>query len=293
MKLPYQTVGYRFRETAHSPELYQLFALGFDKVTSPGYDWNGLTRIDGPLFLFQYTVSGFGHVVIDGHTRTVNPGDAMLLDIPGDHRYYLPDDSKEWEFYFILFRPFHLEKQWQEAVAGLTRLPSIPQGSGIVLWLQEMFRAALHNQIPDGYAASSMVYRFMMELLRFRAGRTDNKDTWPGSIRQAVREIEVSYRSIRSLDDIAAAVGLSKYHFVRLFKKHTGLTPIEYLTKIRVEHSIELLRGTELSVHEVAKEIGYSGSSYFIKVFSRWVGFTPAEFRLSRGVVHVQQMKFD
>ncbi|XEC92997.1 helix-turn-helix domain-containing protein [Paenibacillus tarimensis] len=291
--LPYQTLGFRFRDTLDDSELYQLFALGYDKVTSHSYDWDGMKRIDGPLYLFQYTVSGYGHVIQGGQTFRVDPGYAFLVDIPGNHRYFLPKTSESWEFYFILFRPSNLENRWSELIGRLSRVPYIPPESSVIRCLQDAFHAGINNRITDGYLASSIVYRFVMELCRFGTGRTMEKGSWPAAIRQAAQELETRYSQIQSLDDIAADAGLSKYHFVRVFRKFTGFTPIEYLTKIRVERSIELLRTTGLSIDEVAKEVGYAGGSYFIKVFRQRVGFTPGEFRAGRELVGLQRIKFD
>ncbi|MBD0378860.1 helix-turn-helix domain-containing protein [Paenibacillus sedimenti] len=291
--LPYQTLGFRFLDTMDDSELYQLFAIGYDKVTSHAYNWDGMKRIDGPLYLFQYTVSGYGTVILDGQTYRVDPGYAFLVDIPSCHRYFLPKSSESWEFYFILFRPAKLENHWQELIQRLTRVPYIPPDSSVIRSLHDTFYAGINNRITDGYLASSIVYRFMMELLRFSTGRTKEKESWPTAVRQAAQELEKRYRQIQSLDEIAAGAGLSKYHFVRVFRKFTGFTPIEYLTKIRVERSIELLRSTDLNIDEVAKEVGYAGGSYFIKVFRQWVGFSPGEFRSGRELVGLQRMKFD
>ncbi len=267
--LPYKTLGFRFWDTLDDSELYQLFALGYDKVTSHAYDWDGMKRIDGPLYLFQYTVSGYGNVILDGQTYRVEQGSAFLVDIPSSHRYFLPKSSESWEFYFILFRPSNLENRWQELIRRISRVPSIPPDSSVIRSLQDAYHAGINNRITDGYLASSIVYRIMMELFRFSTIRTKEKESWPTAVREAAQELETRYRQIQSLDEIAAGAGLSKYHFVRVFRKFSGFTPIEYLTKIRVERSIDLLRGTGLSVDEVAKEVGYAGGSYFIKVFRK------------------------
>lgn len=289
----YQTLGYRFLDTLHAPQFYQLFALGYAKETSHTYDWDGTKRIDGPLYLFQYTVSGSGALTIDGKTHRIEPGYAFMVEIPSEHRYFLPKTSDSWEFYFILFRPSNLEEHWRELVRSLSHIPYIPPESSVIHSLQDAFHAGANNRITDGYLASSIVYRFVMELYRFAKGRNRDSEDWPVPVREAVRELESRYRQIQSLDEIAEHVGLSKYHFVRVFRKATGLTPIEYLTKVRVERSIDLLRGTEMSVEEIAREIGYSGGSYFIKVFRSWVGFSPGEFRAGRELVGLRRMKFD
>ena len=87
--------------------------------------------------------------------------------------------------------------------------------------------------------------------------------------------------SIR-LDDVAAAAGLSAFHFARLFKNTTGLTPHRYLMNARVEKAKELLRERNKSLTEIATECGFFDQSHMGKVFQRIVGMSPVVFRDSR-----------
>ncbi|WP_299093089.1 hypothetical protein [uncultured Metabacillus sp.] len=73
MNEDYKTYGFRFLDTVNGP-FCQLFAVGHEYVNDHKYYWDGLTRIDGPLFLFQYTISGFGCVEMNGETFQVGPG---------------------------------------------------------------------------------------------------------------------------------------------------------------------------------------------------------------------------
>ena len=99
--------------------------------------------------------------------------------------------------------------------------------------------------------------------------------------------------TIQSLDEIAAAVGLSKYYFSRLFLKTTGSTPIEYLSKIRIRTSITLLSETDRTIDDIAQAVGYANGSYFIKVFRQWVGDSPGEFRRSKSTIAFNHFTFD
>jgi AraC-like DNA-binding protein len=290
--LPYSTYGYRFLDTQNS-SFYQLFAVGKEIVTEHSYDWDGLTRMDGPLLLFQYTLSGLGKLELQDKTYDVHPGQAFLVDIPGKHRYYLPQTSDSWEFYYILFRPHNLLEHWESFVSQQGPIVQIAKESSVVHFLQEAFYAASSNRITDGFIASSIVYQFVMELLRFSNASKKLKTSWPLKIQHAVDYLEKNYDQLQSLEEIAQSVGLSKYHFIRSFTKATGLTPIEYLTKIRMEKSIEYLRQTHLSIDEIARKIGYSNGSYYTKVFRQWVGFPPGEFRLGRDIALVNHLKFD
>ncbi|MFB5762557.1 helix-turn-helix transcriptional regulator [Paenibacillus medicaginis] len=288
----YDTYGFRFFET-HNDAICQLSAVGFAKITDPAYYWNGLTRIDGPLHLFQYTVSGYGHLDLGGKLHRVGPGQAFMVDIPSAHEYYLPSSSDHWEFYFILIRPANLQGKWLDLMSRMGHVVHIPPDSSVVQLLQEAYHAAARNHITDGFRASSIVYQFVMELYRFSTLHKKKKETWPPKIRQAVLSIEGRYNTLQSLEEIANEAGLSKYYFTRAFKSATGSTPMEYLTKIRMAKAVRLLRETELTLEEIAQQIGYANASYFIKVFRRWIGFSPGEFRLGKDLAAANRFIFD
>ena len=82
-----------------------------------------------------------------------------------------------------------------------------------------------------------------------------------------------------SLDELAACVHLSPYHFARLFKQSTGIPPYEYVIRQRVEKSQSLLRSGRLTVGEVAQAVGFSDHSKLDRHFKRLTGLTPLQFR--------------
>jgi AraC family transcriptional regulator len=81
------------------------------------------------------------------------------------------------------------------------------------------------------------------------------------------------------LVDLAGAVGLSPFHFAKLFKQSTGSTPHQYVLQRRLERATELLRSTELSLSEVALECGFADQSHFANLFRRFMGVTASQFR--------------
>jgi len=81
---------------------------------------------------------------------------------------------------------------------------------------------------------------------------------------------------------LAALVGLSKYHFHRLFKSSIGVSPSRYHTNLRMELARRLLRETKKSVVDVAFEVGYSNPSHFAQLFRRQTGLSPSEYRRQR-----------
>ena len=85
-----------------------------------------------------------------------------------------------------------------------------------------------------------------------------------------------------NLDQLAAQTGLSKFHFHRLFKQATGVSPAKYQLNARMDEARRRLRETKQSVIEVALDLGYSSPSHFAQVFRRETRMTPSEYRHQR-----------
>jgi AraC family transcriptional regulator len=84
------------------------------------------------------------------------------------------------------------------------------------------------------------------------------------------------------LDRLAAQAGLSKFHFQRLFKSATGLSPSRYHINLRMNEARRLLRETKMSIVDVALEVGYTNPSHFAQLFRRETGLSPSDYRRQR-----------
>lgn len=86
------------------------------------------------------------------------------------------------------------------------------------------------------------------------------------------------------VEDLAAAAGLSPFHFSRMFHAATGKAPHAYVTARRMEAACHLLATTDLPLAQVATRVGYRTQAHFTGVFHRHVGVTPRTYRVSRSV---------
>jgi len=87
------------------------------------------------------------------------------------------------------------------------------------------------------------------------------------------------YQEAISLEDIARATNLSPNYFHRVFTAAATMTPLAYLTKVRLEHARELLLTNNWPISEVAQACGFESASYFTLVFRKNTGFTPGDYR--------------
>lgn len=94
-----------------------------------------------------------------------------------------------------------------------------------------------------------------------------------------IEYIDSHYMEDLNIDDIAASVGFSKYHFSRLFKQYTNQTFCAYVTRRRIKVAEEYLAQPDLSITEVALHSGFPSISTFNRVFKQVKGCTPSEYR--------------
>ena len=83
-----------------------------------------------------------------------------------------------------------------------------------------------------------------------------------------------------TLDDIAEAVCMSPSSLYKKMKEYSGLSPMEYVMKVRLHRAVELLKDDSVSVQEVASAVGFNTHSFFSECFKREFGMTPRQWRL-------------
>lgn len=84
-------------------------------------------------------------------------------------------------------------------------------------------------------------------------------------------------RSI-GLAELAGVVNVSRFHFIRLFKRSTGMTPIDFVEQCRIERARSLITDTKIPLAEIALMTGFADQSHFTRRFRDRVGCTPAAY---------------
>ena len=115
---------------------------------------------------------------------------------------------------------------------------------------------------------------------RFTESVYENRNIKNVDIIRKTREfIRANYKKKIKLIDISKAIYLSPYYLSHIFKKETGSTLLEYLTKVRIEEAKYLLENTQWNTTQIAFEVGCSDQSYFCKVFKKSEAISPSDYR--------------
>lgn len=106
-----------------------------------------------------------------------------------------------------------------------------------------------------------------------------HSNRYDGIVRKAMRFIDEHFAENISVKDVADEVCVSESYFKSIFKKGSGYSYSEYLTRVRMEKAKELLHTTEKSVMEIALDIGFQTPNSFSSLFRREVGMSPTQYK--------------
>jgi AraC family transcriptional regulator len=148
---------------------------------------------------------------------------------------------------------------------------------------------ALRGELTSRHPASSLFIQgvaqsLAVHLIRNYADQTKDIQEYKGGLpgfklRKITDLMKTHLEDEFSLIRLAREAGMSEFHFSRLFKQTTGLTPSQYFIHLRMKKARRLLRETNQSVIEVGLEVGYTSPSHFAQIFRREVGISPSEYR--------------
>lgn len=254
-----------------------LINCGYNLYTG-GYEWDGLKRGSKTMVIWQYTISGRGRLRLGTEYYDMAPGTAFMIEVPGDHCYFLPEDSEHWELCYVSVQGAELVRLFRELTAMRGVVNDYADTSAALAVFMEIFQLARKGRLANVFEASALAYDFMMALYR------DLMSGGGGGIPDFVREV-IGYCMKHlaepiGVDEMAECAGLSRYHFSREFKRHTGFSPQAYLNELRIRKAVRMLQSERKNVKEIAADCGFDDLSYFSKVFRKACGVSPANFRL-------------
>lgn len=145
-----------------------------------------------------------------------------------------------------------------------------------------LFRA-LQRGAPDLYAESAAEFLGVHALVEHGSAPPPPSPHREGArVRRARAFLDERIHLPVSLADVAAEVGFSRYHLVRVFREETGETPLRYVTRRRMDLARAELRRGEASITEIAAAAGYRNASQFSRAFRREVGASPSAYRAAQ-----------
>lgn len=229
--------------------------------------------------LLTYTNSGEGILRYRNQTYRIGCGQVFIIDC-FEHQFYGTGGSGFWEFDWIHFNGSESRNYVAQILSNSGPVFNVDKDSVIPECIKKIHKMINEKDKRTDIIASKIIVEILTELLLKSCGTGEFHDSQiPGLIQSAINKIERNYNNPINLDFLSKELCVSKFHLSRLFKKHTGFSPYEYLIKQRINQAKSLLKTTEYSVGEISRIVGFESTSHFIKVFNHHERTTPLKFR--------------
>jgi len=269
--LPRSTMRF-WSPSATASELY-FYVLCAGRFICDG-DYH-LERKDYQSYLAMYVESGEGFLEIFDRRYSASAGDLILIDCRTPHRYYT---TTGWDVYWLHFHGNVSPRLYEMIVSHKGHVLNARGRDDIRECTITIVDRVLQERFLDEAALSALIHTLLSKLLPLPAAGSTG-----GHLSRAVAEgislIQARYSQPLRLDHIARSVGLSPFHFARLFKAQTKFAPHEFLIVTRIDRAKILLQMSPRSVKEIGFGCGFRSEVSFVTTFKRRTGFTPTEFR--------------
>ncbi len=234
---------------------------------------------------------------LEGDDFPVTAGDIFLLQ--GRQRHYF-FDREDLVLTNIMYEPegiglpegdlrklagysamFLLEPTYrrQHRFASRLHLKRVPLAH-VERLTEEMERECTDR--PPGYEVA--VRAKLLELIVYLSRAYTESDTTEAHallrVGNVIGALEHDYAKEWRVADLLSIAHMSRSTLMRVFRRATGQTPIEYLVRLRIQKAMELLRNSGRTITEIAMDVGFNDSNYFSRQFRRLTGTPPRQFRM-------------
>lgn len=247
---------------------------------APSHTWGPGLR---DHYLVHHVISGCGSYICEGETFSIAAGDTFIV-YPSSVVTYCADGDRPWEYCWVGFNG-------AEAKVLIAQTP-FSQASPVVHFSSP---EKIKTAILDIYGASDattagelrsigLLYVFLALLIEQAGSNSTGGDLSLEYVETAIRFIAHNYSGTIDVNDIAAAVGISRSHLYRVFIRQIGTSPNDYLTRFRISQACELIGHSRLPISAVAASVGYEDALYFSRVFKKITGKSPTTFLKEKGL---------
>lgn len=204
----------------------------------------------------------------------------ILLLFPNEWHSYCPDDSIGWDEYWICFKGSTMD-EWvkNDFFSKKQHLYSVGVNLEIIQLYKHAIAVAIKQPLGFQHVLAGIVELILASMNTLDKSLTGEYQRMGNQINRAKMLIYERFQTEVNMQAIANECCMSYSYFRHLFKKHTGLSPNQYLQELRMQKSKELLASTDLSCQEIAYRIGYDNPIYFSVLFKKMTHLSPSEYR--------------
>lgn len=234
-----------------------------------------------------YIASGEGRYQVGHREYAVREGDLVVCNgniLHGE----APFQKHTMQTYCIALSGVQLDNLPPDTMLDAEQKPLIDLGecTKTVYHLMETMHPLFSEKPPlrdeelcQSLAMSVFLLVFRKIRTQIESGKTAAEQKVEDLVRHITAYLDQNYTKTVTLAEISGALNISVSHLSHLFKRETGLAPMQYVIYRRIGEAQSLLMDTDLPVHEIEESLGFGSSCHLSAMFKKYVGISPKEYR--------------
>ena len=224
-------------------------------------------------FLMHYVIAGKGEYAANGVTYEIEEKQAFFI-FPDEVVRYVADEADPWHYVWVEFRGEDCADYLKKA--GVTKENPVLAVTSESELLDAVRRMPKYMGLGDAenLRSTALLFDLFSALLTEKEKGSEN-----AYFLQATEYIRQNLSSPATVEEVAAAVGLSRKYLFAVFKRSCGQSPKEYILDYKIKSACDLLANPNLSIQTVAYSVGYADALLFSKQFKNRIGASPSEYR--------------
>ena len=225
--------------------------------------------------IIHFVISGKGYY--NGQLLTGGQG---FITYKGDYQEYYPDAGDPWKYVWVNIAGEDNEQLLEKCM--------FPKESGVFRFsyfekLQEICGAAFKMDFShEQFLNSNKIYAEALckVILSLNISESDaDEEKCIRWVHQAKSYIRSNYHRSLKVEDVAAMLHIDRKYLRNLFVQYTGESTQQYIIRVRMQHAKEYLKRTDAGISTIANSVGYDDAMAFSRMFKKYVGVSPTEFR--------------
>lgn len=267
-----------------NPLLAQLYITHIGYFPKAAFHYRERRQGCADNILF-YCINGKGWYTLGNRSYEVGPNEYMILPVTTKYIRYGADNDDPWTIYWVHFtggdmstfnRTLHIAED-----DGPRKIPFNEKGIGI--W------ETMYQSLEMGYSTENIcnanfcLYQFIATFL-FSDHHLKEKDgSGKDIISATILHMRKKVHQKLTVEDLANQHGISASYFSNVFRKATGMPPLDYFIHLKIQKACQLLYVKEIKIKSVAEAIGYDDPYYFSRLFKKHMKVSPEQYRVLRG----------
>lgn len=233
-------------------------------------------------FIIHFICEGKGIYQTGGLTYELGKGDFFVI-LPNTEVYYKADNDEPWDYIWVGFQGIKAETYLKNAgIDSENLIGHFRQTDYILACIQQMMLArtlTYHNELKRQAALLQVLAAIMKVHHETLSNEEQNDYPYRIYLQQAIDYMNTHLKENIKIHHIASYIGIDRSYLSNIFKNTLEVSPQEYLITLRMDSAAELLKNTNNKISSIASEVGYSDPMTFTKMFKRFKGMSPSEWR--------------